>query len=75
MVVPGTRGLRKLRIGLGGRGKRGGGRVIYWYHSLKMPAVLMLLFAKNEAEDMSPGQRRQLIAAIDGLYDDFGGER
>jgi hypothetical protein len=32
-VVPGTGGLRKMRIRLEGRGKRGGGRVIYWYHS------------------------------------------
>jgi hypothetical protein len=28
-VIPGTGGLRKMRIPLQGRGKRGGGRVIY----------------------------------------------
>ena len=32
VVVPGTGGLRKMRIGLQGRGKSGGGRVIYWSH-------------------------------------------
>ncbi len=28
-VIPGSGGLRKARIGLPGRGERGGGRVIY----------------------------------------------
>jgi hypothetical protein len=32
-VIKGTGGLRKMRIPLQGRGKRGGGRVIYCYHS------------------------------------------
>jgi len=29
-VIPGTGGVRKLRFGAGGRGKRGGVRVIYY---------------------------------------------
>jgi hypothetical protein len=33
-VIPGSCGLRKMRIPLQGRGKRGGGRVIYWYESI-----------------------------------------
>ena len=41
VLVPGTGGLRKLRIPLQGRGKRGGGRVIYWFHSEGYPAVLL----------------------------------
>ncbi|MBK5293502.1 MAG: hypothetical protein JJE04_17735 [Acidobacteriia bacterium] len=31
-VIPGTGGLRKLRWALAGRGKRGGSRLIYYYH-------------------------------------------
>lgn len=30
---------RKLRVPLEGRGKRGGARVIYWFHSGRYPAV------------------------------------
>lgn len=37
VVIKGTGGLRKMRIALQGRGKRGGGRVIYWYHSTSSP--------------------------------------
>ena len=29
VVVPGGEGIRKVRVGFGGRGKRGGARVIY----------------------------------------------
>ena len=32
-VIQGTGGLRKLRIPLQGRGKRGGGRVVYWHYN------------------------------------------
>jgi hypothetical protein len=32
-LIPGTGGVRKLRWGLEGRGKRGGARVIYFYHN------------------------------------------
>ncbi len=33
-IISGSRGLRKLRVPLPGRGKRGGARVIYYYRSL-----------------------------------------
>ena len=29
-LIPGGRGLRKMRAAIGGRGKRGGGRIIYY---------------------------------------------
>jgi hypothetical protein len=51
-VIPGSGGLRKLRIALEGRGKRGGGRVIYWFHSAGYPAVLLWVLAKNAASDL-----------------------
>ena len=31
-VIPGTGGLRKVRIGRGASGKRGGARVVYYFH-------------------------------------------
>jgi hypothetical protein len=58
-VIKGTGGLRKMRVALAGRGKRGGGRVIYWYHSPGYPAVLIWIFAKNEADDITDRQRKQ----------------
>ena len=36
-LVQGTGGVRKLRWGLAGRGKRGGARVVYFCHSTDIP--------------------------------------
>ena len=50
-VIPGTGGLRKLRWALAGRGKRGGSRVIYYYHQSEWRVLLLTAYAKNEKED------------------------
>ncbi len=52
-VIPGTGGIRKLRWGLEGRGKRGGARVIYFFHNLDMPLFLLTAYAKNDRDDLS----------------------
>ena len=72
VLIKGTKGLRKMRIPLQGRGKRGGGRVIYWFHSEGYPVVLLTVYAKNQASDLTDGQRRQLIAISEKLLSDFG---
>jgi hypothetical protein len=75
VLIPGSGGLRKLRIGLEGRGKRGGGRVIYWFHSTGFPAVLLWVLAKNAASDLTPDQAKRLKSLADGLKDGFGGRK
>jgi RelE toxin of RelE / RelB toxin-antitoxin system len=72
-LIPGSGGLRKMRVPLEGRGKRGGGRVIYWFHSERMPVVLLFVFAKNETSDLTPDQARMLARAVADMADDFGG--
>ncbi len=52
-VIPGTGGIRKLRWGLEGRGKRGGARVIYFFHNIEMPLFLLTAYAKNERDDLN----------------------
>jgi hypothetical protein len=37
--------------------------------------VLLWAFAKNEASDLTAGQRKQLAAAADDLLDDFRRKR
>jgi hypothetical protein len=58
-VIPGTGGLRKLRVGRGGMGKRGGARVIYFFHTPGVPIFLLALYAKNEKADLSAAERRE----------------
>ncbi len=63
-LIRGTGGLRKVRIGRGGSGKRGGARVIYYFYNGDFPAVLMTLYAKNEKDDLSARDRREMANSL-----------
>ncbi len=58
--IPGTGGVRKLRWGLAGRGKRGGARVVYYYYSDAMPIFALTAYAKNERANISQADRNDL---------------
>lgn len=61
-LVPGSGGLRKLRVALPGRGRRGGGRVIYYWQMTHDRIYLVFAYAKNAQGDLTPDQLRQLAA-------------
>ena len=63
-LIPGTGGLRKVRVGRGGRGKRGGSRVIYYFYNADFPLVLMALYAKNEKADLTSQDKKALAATL-----------
>jgi len=56
-LIPGTGGVRKLRWALEGRGKRGGARVIYFYHDADVPLFALTAYAKNDRADLSQQDR------------------
>jgi hypothetical protein len=66
-VIPGTGGIRKLRWGKAGTGKRGGVRVTYFFHHADMPLYLLLAYAKAQATDLSPDEKRTLTALAAAL--------
>lgn len=66
-LIRGTGGLRKLRWNAGGKGKRGGARVIYYFHSEKMPLYLLTAYGKSEKSDLSAVHRRELSKLTDML--------
>ena len=66
-VIPGTGGVRKLRWARGARGKSGGVRVIYYYHSEKLPLYLLTVFAKGERVVLTQGERNELAGLVDVL--------
>jgi hypothetical protein len=59
-VIPGTGGVRKLRWGRQGSGKRGGCRIVYFYHDDAMPLYLLMVYAKAQQEDLSPDEKRRV---------------
>lgn len=63
-LMEGTGGVRKLRWSRGGRGKSGGVRVIYYYHSDALPLYLLTLFAKNERANLSKAERNELADLV-----------
>ena len=64
-------GLRKMRIGSSGRGKRGGGRVVYLFGGNHMPIFLLAAFAKAERADLSVVERRALAAVAKGIVAEY----
>ena len=66
--------LRELRWRRGGKGKSGGVRVIYYFHSERMPLYLLTVFAKNERADLIQAERNDLASLVDTLVDAALGE-
>jgi hypothetical protein len=65
-VVPGSGGIRKLRWGVAGRGKRGGIRVIYFLRTRQGQIWMLTLYPKNVAENIPAHVLKQIKGEIDG---------
>ena len=70
-LVQGTGGIRKVRWALDGRGKRGGARVIYFYHDADMPLFALTAYAKNERADLSQQDKNDFRQLTTMLVDAF----
>ena len=65
-IIKGLRGVRKARFAIPGRGKRGGGRMIYFV-ALGEAIYMMTAYPKNQRDDLSPEQRKAILAVLDSL--------
>lgn len=66
-VISGSGGLRKVRIGRSGTGKRGGARVVYFFHDAGMPIFLLAIYAKNEKGDLTAAERKEFAGLVKEL--------
>jgi hypothetical protein len=64
-VIPGSGGVRKLRWGIAGRGKRGGLRVIYFLRIRNEETWMLTLYAKNVADNIPANVLKKIKEAID----------
>ncbi|MDD5505586.1 MAG: hypothetical protein PHR73_02380 [Candidatus Omnitrophica bacterium] len=55
-LIPGGKGLRKLRWVIPGKGKRGGLRIIYYWHMRDDMVYMLLPYKKSEQEDLTREQ-------------------
>jgi mRNA-degrading endonuclease RelE of RelBE toxin-antitoxin system len=63
-LIQGTGGLRKIRWSGKGHGKRGGFRLIYYWHRQTESLFMLYLYAKNEREDLTAGQKKVLSQVV-----------
>jgi hypothetical protein len=57
-IIPDTGGVRKVRWARTGSGKRGGTRVIYFYHDANRPLYLLMVYAKARQENLTADEKR-----------------
>ncbi len=70
-LIKGTGGLRKVRIQGSGRGKRGGLRVIYYYHNANKPILMLLIYAKAKSGDISEVEKKGYKKIVQQIIDEF----
>ena len=65
--IPGTGGVRKVRVASGGKGKRGGARVIYYFYNETMPLYALLVYGKGQKADLNPDEKKAVRAFVEAL--------
>src|SRR5580700_11434809 len=65
--IIGTGGIRKLRWGGKGKGKRGGLRIIYYFYNLSAPLFLLTVYGKGVQEDLTSKQKSKLTTLANAL--------
>lgn len=61
-AIVGSGGVRKLRVSVKGRGKRGGARFLYYYVVKARVIYLLLAYDKSESDDVSAAGKKVLRA-------------
>jgi hypothetical protein len=64
VLLAGTGGVRKLRWAREGRGKSGGVRVVYYFHSERLPLYLLTVFGKNEKANITKAEANALSKLV-----------
>jgi hypothetical protein len=71
VLIPRGHGIRKARFGFGGRGKSGGGRVIYLFSGESLPVFILAVFAKNEKANVSAAERNALGKMVNDMIETY----
>ncbi|MDF1693663.1 MAG: type II toxin-antitoxin system RelE/ParE family toxin [Zhongshania sp.] len=69
-MIKGTGGFRKARIAYGDHGKRGGGRVIYYWLDDDDQIYLVIGYSKGEKSDLSEREKHVLKGLVSQLKGD-----
>ena len=64
-VIPGSKGLRKIRVASGGKGKRGGSRVIYYWYVTPEKIQFCRIYEKSSQANVSKATIQQILTELD----------
>lgn len=67
-ILPGTGGVRKARMRITGRGKRGGYRVVYYWPAGK-DVWLLTIYDKVRQEDLTSSEKQRIRQIVSDLKD------
>lgn len=71
VLIQDTGGIRKLRWAAKGHGKRGGARVIYFFHNDRMPIWLLAAYPKNAKSDLSSSEKKTIKKLTEILVEQY----
>jgi hypothetical protein len=63
-LINGGGGIRKIRVAIGSRGKRGGARVVYYWAARRDLILLLYAYTKNVSSDLTPKQIAHLARVV-----------
>lgn len=70
-VIAGTNGVRKVRWAIEGKGKSGGVRIIYYYHSNHIPLFLLTVYRKSAKANLTKKQRNIMGKLVEILLEQY----
>jgi hypothetical protein len=77
-LIVGTGGIRKVRWAADAhQGKRGGVRVLYYYHNQSIPIFLFTVYGKSKKENLTQAERnilKTITSKIVRSYEEIGDE-
>jgi len=66
-LMPETGGIRKVRYAGRSKGKRGGVRVIYYFLDEGTPLYALLIYGKDEQDNLTPEQKKAVRAFAEAI--------
>jgi mRNA-degrading endonuclease RelE of RelBE toxin-antitoxin system len=64
-LIPGSKGLRKIRVASGGKGKRGGSRVIYYWYVEPEKIQFCRIYEKSSQANLSKAEIEQIQTELE----------
>jgi hypothetical protein len=64
-LIEGAGGIRKIRMAIRGRGKRGGARVIYYYFAAESRIGMLFVYPKNSQANLTKTQKKTLKKIVE----------